>query len=101
MISTKQKLRGRKKKKSRTVKFDCAYQITETRRYIPGVGNVRVYGIFAFSGKGLTRYADKNDFCFIYDISDDLARVQKIARTLCENRVEPIHIRDVIEDMFM
>lgn len=77
----------------------CIYKITSMVKEIPDAGKVTVYGICAFTTKGLTYEAEESDFCFVSDISDSFERVEMIAKTLCDNRVLPVHIRDVIEDM--
>ena len=79
--------------------FGYVYQVITCEKDIPDYGKKRVYGIFAYSRKGLTKYADERDFCVICDISDNPEFVAEIAGILCENKVDPVHVRDIIEDM--
>ena len=78
---------------------DCVYQVMSVTRNDPYIGKVRCYGICVFSGKGLTERATEKDFCIIYDISRDPTKVLEIARILKENKVPPVHVRDIVEDV--
>ena len=77
----------------------CIYQIVSTTKDIPDSGETVVYGLLVFTTQGLSESGSSRDFCLISDISDSFEKVQCIARALWENKVQPIHVRDIVEDM--
>ena len=57
--------------------------------------NDKEYGIECYI-KGQT----ETDYCLCRNLSKDLATVEKIFRLLSRKKVYPVHVKDIIEDLY-
>jgi len=68
------------------------YTAVGERRYFPGLGAYRTYGILA------VRADRKQRAAYVPDISTDRAFVSGLAERCTDGQLSPIHLRDVVMD---
>jgi len=79
---------GNRKKEGGNIR----YIVVGERRYSPGLGAYRAYGILA------VRVDQRRRAAYVPDVSTDRAFVSGLAERCADGQLSPIHLRDVVMD---